>query len=123
MKKLQTNTIRHSGMFKRGQSGNPLGRPKADITIRDLAREHTSEAIKTLAEITTNKKASPSARVSAATALLDRGWGKPSQSLEVTQKTPFHELVDYLDQLERQEESENAVIDVLTEEQDYMLEV
>jgi len=73
---------RHSGMFKPGQSGNPTGRPKADKTIRDLAREHTKEAIVTLAEIAKNPKASDSARVQACNAILDRGWGKPAQYVE-----------------------------------------
>lgn len=40
------------------------------------------EAIECLAEVTNNKKAPPIARVAAAGALLDRGWGKPEQYVE-----------------------------------------
>jgi hypothetical protein len=55
---------------------------KAPIEIKSLARVHTESAIKTLAGIMGQKDAPHSARVSAAQALLDRGWGKPDQKLE-----------------------------------------
>ena len=69
-------------MFKPGQSGNPLGRPKSDKTIRDLAKIHTEDALKTLSEIVKNPEASDTARVQACNALLDRGWGKAPQYTE-----------------------------------------
>jgi len=69
-------------LFQPGVSGNPAGRPKSEASIKDLAREQTSQAIRTLVEIMESKKAPHSARVNAACALLDRGWGKPSQYVE-----------------------------------------
>ena len=54
---------------------------KAKAEIRSLARSHTASAIKALAGIMNEKKAPPAARVSAANALLDRGWGKAAQPL------------------------------------------
>ena len=52
---------------------------KAKAEIRSLARAHTGTAINVLVGIMRQKKAPPAARVSAANALLDRGWGKPAQ--------------------------------------------
>jgi len=37
--------------FQPGQSGNPGGRPKEDAPVRDLARQHTAEAIRKLTTI------------------------------------------------------------------------
>lgn len=52
---------------------------KAKTDIRSLARSHTATAIRTLAGIMEQSSAPPAARVSAAQALLDRGWGKAEQ--------------------------------------------
>jgi hypothetical protein len=62
--------------WEKGQSGNPGGRPKGYGDIRELARRHTGAALATLVEICQNG-GNESARVAAATAILDRGWGKP----------------------------------------------
>jgi hypothetical protein len=67
--------------FKKGQSGNPGGRPKVVAEVKELARVHTGQAIETLVSIMTNPKSAPAARVSAANALLDRGYGKPPQHI------------------------------------------
>jgi len=70
--------------FQRGQSGNPSGRPKAALDVQALARTHTTVAITTLAEICMNTEAQAAARIAASVALLDRAWGKPIQSADVT---------------------------------------
>src|SRR4029077_16947979 len=49
--------------------------------IRSLARSHTRTALNVLVAVMRNTKATPPARVAAANAILDRGWGKPTQSL------------------------------------------
>jgi len=45
--------------FKKGQSGNPGGRPKVVAEVKELAREHTAEAIQTLVSIMNNPKVCP----------------------------------------------------------------
>ena len=70
------------GGFKLGKSGNPSGRPKVVAEVRDLAREKTPKAIETLSAIMEDVGAPPSARVAAASALLDRGWGKAPQTIK-----------------------------------------
>ncbi len=51
--------------------------------VRDLARTHTTVAVETLAEIMKDTQAPKSARVQAATSILDRGWGKSPLTIEV----------------------------------------
>src|SRR5215471_3890967 len=49
------------------------------VDIRSYARKFTVEALETLAHVMRQPKAPPAARVMAANALLDRGWGKAAQ--------------------------------------------
>jgi hypothetical protein len=70
--------------FQKGISGNPGGRPKVLGDVQELARQQSPEAINTLVAIMQNEKAPPAARVAAANALLDRGYGKPTQPISQT---------------------------------------
>ncbi len=54
---------------------------EAKATLSELAREHSDEAIRTLHDVMV-KGESESARIAAAGALLDRGYGRPSQAVE-----------------------------------------
>jgi len=59
-----------------------MARKKIPIELKSLARSHAESAVKTLQGIMINRKCQDSARVAAAIALLDRGYGKPKQSHE-----------------------------------------
>ena len=52
------------------------------VEVRSLARSHTRTAINALLGVLRSKDATHAARVSAATAILDRGWGRPVQALQ-----------------------------------------
>lgn len=71
---------KHPGQFKKGQSGNPGGRPKLIAEVRDLARKHTTTAINRLAYLCEHAK-NEAVQRAAAEALLDRGWGRPAQGI------------------------------------------
>jgi len=52
---------------------------RAAAEIKALAKKHSKAAIKVLAAIMNQADGPATARVSAAQALLDRGWGKAAQ--------------------------------------------
>jgi hypothetical protein len=55
---------------------------KAPSDIRSIARSHTQSAVNVLVGIMQREDVAVAARVSAANALLDRGWGKAPQPIE-----------------------------------------
>ena len=54
---------------------------KEIVDIRSKARAHIDAMLKVLVGVAVSKGAQAGARVAAATALLDRGWGKAPQQL------------------------------------------
>jgi len=73
-----------SGKFGPGQSGNPGGRPREVGDVRALARRHTGTALAALVRVLESPDSPSAAVVAAATALLDRGYGRPGQALEIS---------------------------------------
>ena len=73
--------------FKPGQSGNAAGRPKgspnkATADVKAAAQHYTEEAVQALAAIMRDSE-SDAAKVAAIKELLDRGHGKPTQSVDI----------------------------------------
>jgi hypothetical protein len=65
------------GQFPKGASGNPRGRPKIGQSMAELAREHGPEMLKVLV------RAARKGSVAAAQAVLDRGYGRPAQAVDM----------------------------------------
>lgn len=57
---------------------------KLPTDVKALARVHTETALNVLSKVMTAHDAPPAARVAAATAILNRGWGQPHQSVDLT---------------------------------------
>jgi hypothetical protein len=79
---------------------NPKGRPPVKLhmqseEVQALARSYGREAIDTLAGLMRSSE-SEAIRGAAARDLLDRGWGKPKQSVEV-EAGPSQRLLELID--------------------------
>lgn len=74
---------RPKGLPKSG--GRQKGTPnKITADIRELAQQFGEEAIKSLVEIVRDGEAPHAARVAAIKEVLDRGYGKAKQGVELT---------------------------------------
>lgn len=69
--------------FVKGQVANPKGRPKAYTLheIRDIARKAAPKMVSILVTIAEDEEQPAAARAAAANHVLDRGYGKPAQTM------------------------------------------
>jgi hypothetical protein len=82
---LTSHRGRPKGLPKTGgrKSGTRNKATDAEVgSLSDLARQHTAIAINRLVRVAQSSE-SDAAGVAAATAILDRGYGRPPQQLEV----------------------------------------
>jgi hypothetical protein len=73
----------HGGPRK-GAGRKPGAVSKAKRELADMAKDHADSALNVLKSIMENDQEPASARVSAANAIIDRGYGKPPQALQHT---------------------------------------
>jgi hypothetical protein len=71
---------------KGGVSPNPGGRPAIIRDLREAAQGYSVEALETLASVMRDQASPPAAKVAAARELLDRGFGKAVQAVDVNSK-------------------------------------
>jgi polyhydroxyalkanoate synthesis regulator phasin len=81
------------GGFKKGESGNPGGRPRQLASVMHEARCHTLEALRVLQRLMRSAQ-SESVRLNAAESILSRGWGRPIQALQVDGRFLTKKLAD-----------------------------
>ena len=91
----------HGGM--REGSGRPAGAvnnatSELKLNLSELARQYTNNALDTLVDVMQSSQ-SDSARIAAATAILDRGYGRPTtaqvDNLIGHKITAFEVVADY----------------------------
>jgi hypothetical protein len=93
--------------WPKGVSGNPGGMPhdgsprlttasklrrETISDVRLLARDHGPTAIAKLAKIMNSETATDMAVIAACNSMLDRGWGRPPQAVELFQADAAYEL-------------------------------
>ena len=81
----------HDGNKK--DSGRPAGTgnkatSELKLNLSELAREYTNDALDALVEVMKSGQ-SDSARIAAATAILDRGYGRPTKTTSLEVNAPF----------------------------------
>ena len=70
------------GRFAPGVSGNPRGRPKLPAEIKEMFQAKGPEALAVLARCL--ESSDDRIAIAAATAILDRGYGRPSQTIDAS---------------------------------------
>lgn len=82
----------------KGGPGRPKKKPeekahailkKAILDVKAAAKECTADAINALKSILNDTSKPAAARVGAATAILDRGWGKPNVTISGDPENPL----------------------------------
>lgn len=70
---------------------NPGGRPKKEFELAEEARQHAGVALATLVQVMQDGKATAAARVSAASEVLNRAFGRAPQSMKLKVEATFSE--------------------------------
>jgi len=90
----------------KGVSGNPGGRPKKVKEVAEYAKKYTIEAIDVLVKIMRDDSAPETARIRAAEVILDRGLGKPVQSIVGEVKMPERIVMSFPGRTEDERQGE-----------------
>lgn len=78
----------------KGQSGNRQGRPKENVdgyNLPALCRLRAASCVDYLAHVLADPECSTRDRIKAAEVLLDRGYGRPVQSVDVAENRPVRD--------------------------------
>ena len=78
--------------FTKGRSENHGGQPRMPTELRERAQGYSVEALDTLRALMVDAAQPGAVRVASATAILDRGHGKPTVAVDVR---PKRSLADF----------------------------
>ena len=79
--------------------------------MTELARSHTTDAIKTLVAAMNSDSAPWATRIAAANAILDRGWGKPKETVGLRAGGPtLEEIILASFKYDKEREAEPDVV-------------
>ena len=87
----------HVPVRRRGpKAGKKYAGHNPPLTVGALARDYTEETIETLAKIMRDKNTPAMSRVAAAKVILDRGWGKSSEThrIDVNGERPLLKVIN-----------------------------
>ena len=96
-----------NGQYQRGQSGNPGGRPKMPAELKEAMQGLAEDAIRVLREAMQSDD--QRARIVAAAHVLDRGYGKPAQTVNATLHNKLDLGLAHLEELKRRMDARNRV--------------
>lgn len=74
------------GRFTKGKSGNPNGRAKIPADLKEAFKAQCPKALDILVGIMNDPVSKDNDRIRAAEIILDRGYGKPAQAVELETK-------------------------------------
>src|SRR5262245_5617840 len=82
------------GHFRKGESGNPAGRPRFPEELRERFQAKAPEALELLVKCL--HSSDDRIAMTAANSILDRGYVKPTQSVDanVTSHSTFEQALD-----------------------------
>jgi hypothetical protein len=81
------------GRLLPGSPGPPNGGRPPGPTVVTLARTYTDAAVKLLGKAIEDDKVPMAARITAAAALLDRGWGKAPVQIDIQVRAKFDDFL------------------------------
>lgn len=88
-----------TGRFQKGQSGNPGGRPAKLTELTAQCKDMTPAVLKTIESIIKSAKAKDADKIAACRLVLEYGFGKAIQIMEVDVRTQ----VDSMTSVERED--------------------
>jgi hypothetical protein len=88
--------------IQKGQVLNPGGRPKIPEDVKEACRAASIEAVEILLSLMRSEDTNAGERIKAATTILNRAWGTPPQSMEITGKEgePLGIKIEYVNKAE-----------------------